>query len=140
MNAQRDMETLEDYVLPELCRRHLAIRNVWFQQGGLTAYTAQISMDIQRRIFPGISRFGDVTWLSHSPDLEIPDFFLWGQLKSRIYIKKPRIISILKESIRQEISRISRKMLEISVRSIKELLQRCVQVKAGPLTVLISKH
>ena len=51
--------------------------NVWFQQDGATAHTANESMTIVRNMFPGhlISRFGDMPWPPHSPDLSEGDFF-----------------------------------------------------------------
>jgi len=38
-------------------------------------------------------------------------FFVWGYLKSRVYTQKPRTLSDLKESIRQEIHPIDRQLL-----------------------------
>jgi hypothetical protein len=36
-------------------------------------------------MFPGrlISRFGDINWPACSPDLAVPDYFLWGYVKSK---------------------------------------------------------
>lgn len=142
VNAQRYVKMLEEYFLPELRRRRMEIRNIWFQQDGATAHTARISMDILRRAFPGrvISRFGDVTWPSRSPDLTIPDFFLWGHLKSRVYINKPRTIQDLKEAIQEEINGVSREILVNSVRGFKERLQQCVQAEGGHLKDVIFKR
>ena len=72
--------------------------------GALERTTSRASMEVVRQMFPGhvISRFGDVHWPSRLPDLSICDFFLWGYLKSRVYIKKPRTLDDLKNSIRQE--------------------------------------
>ena len=49
----------------------------WFQQGGVTAYRAQISMQALRTMFPGriVSRSGDITWPT------VPDYFLWVKVK-----------------------------------------------------------
>ena len=39
------------------------------------------SMAVVREMFGTvISRFGDITWSARSPDLTVPDFFLWGFL------------------------------------------------------------
>lgn len=142
VNAQRYRDMLEEYFLPELRRQRIEIRNVWFQQDGATAHTARISMEFLRRTFPTrvISRFGDVTWPSRSPDLTIPDFFLWGFLKARVYINKPRTILELKEAIRQEINGIPRDMLAKSVASFKERLQQCIQAAGDHLRDVIFKQ
>jgi len=51
---------------------------------GATDYTAQISMQIFKTIFPWriISRFADITRPALSPYLAVPNYFLWGQMKS----------------------------------------------------------
>ena len=56
-----------------------------------TAHTAVISIAALRRLFPQrvISRYGDVTWPPRSPDLSAPYFFLWGNLKSKVYGNRP---------------------------------------------------
>ena len=63
-----------------------------FQQDGATAHTAVICIAAFRRLFRQrvISRFGDVSWPPRSPDLKAPDFFfLWGDLKSKVYSTRP---------------------------------------------------
>jgi hypothetical protein len=76
---------LEIFLQKELCP-HL-LDSFWFKQYGATAHTAQISMAVLRMIFPGrfISHFGDINWPTHSPDLVIPDYFLWGYVESNVY-------------------------------------------------------
>ena len=49
---------------------------------------------------------GDVPWLERSPDLSACDCFLWGPLKSRVLISKPRTITELKQNIKEEIAAI----------------------------------
>jgi hypothetical protein len=48
---------------------------LWFQHDGATANTAEISMQVLRAVFLGklISCFGDITWLTYSPDHVVPD-------------------------------------------------------------------
>ena len=79
--------------------------SVWFQHDGATAHTARASMSVLREMFPQhvISRGGDVPWPARSPDLSACGYFLWGYLKSRVFISKPRTIAELKQSTREEI-------------------------------------
>ena len=46
-----------------------------------------------------ISRFGDITWPAWSPDLTVPDFFLWGFLKDRVYRRRIVTIQEIKQAI-----------------------------------------
>jgi hypothetical protein len=49
---------------------------------------------------------GDVPWPARSPDLSACDYFLWGFLKSRVFISKPTTTAELKQSINEEIAAI----------------------------------
>lgn len=51
----------------------------------------QISMQVHRKMFPGrlIPHFADITQPSHSPDHPVPDYFLWGYVKSKVYKTRP---------------------------------------------------
>ena len=42
-------------------------------------------------------------WSQHSPDLNSPDFYLWGYLKDRVYEHNLQTIPDLKAAIRAEI-------------------------------------
>ena len=86
VTSARYIEMLNNFLRPELERRQVNMRDIWFQQDGATAHTARASMEVIRQMFPGhvISRFGDVRWPPRSPDLSICDFFLWGYLKSKV--------------------------------------------------------
>jgi len=61
-------------------RRRINSVNVWLQQYGAIAHTANKSMTIVRNMFPGhlISRFGEVPWALRSPDLSKCDIFFLG--------------------------------------------------------------
>ena len=71
---------LNNFLRPELQKRGVNMREMWFQQGGATAHTARLSMEVVRRTFPQhvISHFGDVSWPPRSPYLLICDFFFVG--------------------------------------------------------------
>jgi hypothetical protein len=82
------------------------MQQIWFQQDGASAHTARASMQVVRNMFPQhvISHFGDIHWPPRSPDLSVCDYFLWGYLKSKVYINKPHNIQELKDSILLEIA------------------------------------
>ena len=48
---------------------------------------------------------------SSASHLSACDFFLWGYLKSKVYVRKPRTVDDLKVSIREEIATVPQEML-----------------------------
>jgi len=97
---------LRNFLRPKLRSLRVNMEKMWFQQDGATAHTARASMTFIRQMFPQhvVSRFGDVPWPPRSPDLSACDFFLWGYLESKVYVRKPRTVDDLKVSIREEIA------------------------------------
>jgi hypothetical protein len=100
--SERYVEMLSNFLRPQLRSLRVNMEEMWFQQDGATAHTARGSMTI-RQMFPQhvVSRFGDVPWPPRTPDLSACDFFLWGYIKSKVYVRNPRTVD-LKVSIREE--------------------------------------
>ncbi|KAJ4427049.1 hypothetical protein ANN_26848 [Periplaneta americana] len=90
MISERYVEILRTFLQPELRRRlqGIARQIVWFQQDGATGHTAENSMPVVRRMFPGhiTSRRGYIPWPPCSPDLTVCKYFLWDYLKSKVQI------------------------------------------------------
>lgn len=137
VNGERYRAMINDFLLPELNERGLV--NMWFQQDGATAHTARATMDIVKEAFPGrvISRFGDLAWPARSPDLTIPDFFLWGFLKSRVYANKPQTIAALKENIRQECEQLSPEIVRKVMEDAIKRAQMCINTGGSHLADII---
>ncbi|KAJ9576584.1 hypothetical protein L9F63_025521 [Diploptera punctata] len=97
----------------------------YFQQDGATCHTSNASMaEIQ-------SFFGDRViskglWPPRSPDLTIPDFFLWGHLKGTVYNNRPRTIDALKENIRTENQAINADILAKTSDNMVRRIQACL--------------
>ena len=53
-----------------------------------------------------ISRFGDIAWPARSPHLTVPDFFLRGFLKDRVFWRRIMTIQELKQAIVNEVAAI----------------------------------
>ena len=81
-----------------------------FQQDSTTPHTASITMEWLDCRFAGqlISRHHVPEWSSHSPDLNPPDFYLWGFLKHHVYQNNPQTIAELKEVITEQIHGIAK--------------------------------
>ncbi|CAK1591148.1 unnamed protein product [Parnassius mnemosyne] len=92
-------------------------------------------------MFPNklISSRGDIPWPPRSPDLTPCDFFLWGYLKSRVYLNKPTTISQLKQNIHEEIAAIPRSMCQRVFQSLRSRFQECQQRNGAHLDDVIFK-
>ncbi|KAL1487854.1 hypothetical protein ABEB36_015504 [Hypothenemus hampei] len=130
---------IQEFFLPAL--NEMDVGNVWFQQDGATAHTAQGSMAILRQHFPTrlISLRGDLQWPARSPDLAPCDFFLWGYLKSLVYNDRPRTLPHLKNNIRQAIANIPIDMLERVERNYRIRLTQCIENNGRHLSDIIFK-
>jgi hypothetical protein len=49
-------------------------------------------------------RFGEIAWPARSPDLTLPDFFLWGFLKDLVFRRHIMTIPKLKQAIVDEVA------------------------------------
>ena len=65
-------------------------------------------------------------WLPRSPDLSLPDFFLWGALKGKAYANNPCTIQELENNIWHEITAISEDVLQATFANMKRRVQLCL--------------
>ncbi|GFX15839.1 transposable element Tc3 transposase [Trichonephila clavipes] len=81
---------------------------------GATSHTACSTIDLLKDTFGErlISRFGPVNWPTRSCDLTPLDYFLWGYVKSLIYVDKPQTLDHLEDNIRRVIADIRPQMFE----------------------------
>lgn len=137
VTGERYRSMIQEFLVPEV--EALDQQHMWFQQDGATAHTANVTMEILREIFPGrlISRFGDLAWPPRSPDLTPSDFFLWGHLKERVYINKPKTLQQLKENIQEEIGNLSPEVLKKVMENAIERTRICSNSEGGHLTDVI---
>lgn len=137
VNGERYRAMINEFFLPQL--DELGLENMWFQQDGATAHTARATTDMLKDAFPGrlISRFGDLHWPARSPDLTAPDFFLWGFLKSRVYVNKPQTLAALKDNIRQECEDLSPEVLAKVMENALKRAQMTINCGGGHLHDII---
>lgn len=84
-----------------------------------------------------VSRFADFNWPSRSPDLTVPDFFLWGYLKERVYVNKPATIEQLKDNIRAEIRELQPAILRKVMDNALKRATLCETANGGHLKDII---
>jgi hypothetical protein len=97
---------LMTFFIPELQR--LGVTQMWSNKmvPPVTRHDYQWQPFEQQFPWPLISIFGHIHWPSRSPDLNSLHYFLWGYLKERVYLGKPRTALELEQSIRREIAAI----------------------------------
>ena len=132
---------LDDFWLPTLQNSPGYSQRTWFQQDGATSHTSNVSLPRVREIFPGklISRRGDINWPSRSPDLTPMDFFLWGFLKSKVYVNKPTSLAQLKQNIRHEMEAITERTCQAVIRNFSVRLNECRKREGKHLDDIIFK-
>lgn len=120
LTGQRYLDFLENELIPALTEifpnendPNLLNEHIWFQQDGAPPHFARPVRDFLNRCFPRrwIGRRGTIEWPPRSPDLTPLDFFLWGYLKSKVYIDRPQNLEDLKHRIRLEIRNITPEMI-----------------------------
>ncbi|GFX00427.1 DUF4817 domain-containing protein [Trichonephila clavipes] len=117
VNAQSYLTLLRETVVPCLIQRG-QISNVTFMQDGATSHTANPVKAFLIQTFGEniiVSRCCRYPWPPRSPDLTPAAFWLWGYLKSRVYLSGPSSLLELKDAIRREVSSIHPDMLHSAV-------------------------
>ena len=141
VTSERYVAMLRNFCEPELRRRGIDLSSVWFQQDGATVHTARASMSVVREMFPQhvISRGGVVPWPARSPDLSACNYFLWGYLKSRVFISKPRTVAELKKSTKEEIAAIPDQMTLRVMENLGVRLKECLRSGGRHLSDVLFK-
>lgn len=115
--------------LPENLRR-----NLWWQHDGAPPHFAANVREFLNDSYGNrwIGRGGPTAWPPRSPDLTPPDFFLWGYIKSKVYIEEPTTAQDMEERIRTCIRLIPADMVLRSVRSLERRFAVCMEREGRP--------
>ena len=109
----------------------LDLNDIWFQQDG-----ARLRERFPDRV---ISRNGDVQWQPRSCDITPLDFFLWGYLKSVVYLNKPKTINDLKDNINCAVSDITPDLCKKVTQNWSSRMQFLKNSRGGHLEDIIFK-
>jgi hypothetical protein len=97
-------------------------------QDGATAHTVTYSINILNEVFEKrqISRR---LWPARPPDLNSCDFYLWGNVKDKVYSNNPHTLVELKQSIRETISSIEVSELKLVSNNLFKRLEACLRAE-----------
>lgn len=82
---------------------------------------------------------GPFNWLPSSYDLTPFDYFLWGYIKSKIYLNKPKTIAEFGINIQAIIAVISTAMLHRIIENWNERIDVCKKCRDGYLSDILFK-
>jgi len=87
-----------------------------------------------------ISLRSEHVWPSRLCDLTPLDFFLWGYVKSQVYVNRPRTIAELKTEIRRVISEINEDVCGRVIVNFNERITACRNSAGGHMLDVIFHH
>lgn len=139
LNSAKYLELLQNYIGPALQEVAHENQEVWFQQDGCPAHFSADVREYLNNAFPDhwIGRGGTINWPARSPDLAPCDFFLWSNLKNKIYKKRHPNIDSLRESIFAECANITNRQLENVKNSFYNRLGYCLAQNGGLFEYLL---
>ena len=128
------------FLVPELLRRSIDINSVCFQQDGARPHTTRATLNMLGTVFPEhVSQNGNLQWPARSPDLTACNYFLWGFLKSKVFVTMPRNVSELKHRISEEIRAIQPDIIQKVMGNLIVRLKDCVRTGGRHLSDILKK-
>lgn len=103
--------------------------NCWFHQDGAPAHNSRIVMNYLTQRFGNrwIGTRGPIAWPPRSPDLTPLDFFLWGYIKDKVYVRTYDNVDELRERVIQAFRDIPRRILHKAVQSTIRRSYLCLE-------------
>ncbi len=138
VTGESNLQMLEEKVWPQISESP-ELSEALFQQGGAPGHWAVSVRNWLDNKFPRrwIGRGGPIAWPPRSPDLTPLDFFLWGYLKSQVYVNRPRTLDQLKTNIEVACNTITVEMLKNVRFSWETRLKYCIAIKGKQFEHLI---
>ena len=100
-------------------KRGVDRNTVNYQQDGAPLYYSDRSLGgrlLSRRI--------NFSWPTNSPDLNTPDYFLWGCPKERIYDSNTQAVPALKDNVRRELRHILNGMVGRVIKNLNNRVKK----------------
>ena len=111
-------------------RNELFERLTWAQDGA-PAHRFHMVRNLLDEMFDNrvIGLGHQVEWPPRSPDLTPCDFFLWGYLKSKVFVSPPDSLDDLRQRIRTSFTNLRQKpyLIQRAMRSIERRVYLCTE-------------
>jgi hypothetical protein len=121
LNGEQYLEYLTTEIVPQIREAYGDnFQSVWYMQDGAPCHRRRTVNDYLSEVFQrqviGIGH--DVEWPPRSPDLSLCDFYLWGDLKNKVFTTPPRNTQDLHQRINNEI---------MNLKTDQDLIRRVMQ-------------
>jgi hypothetical protein len=138
MNGQRYLDMINDIVVPQLLanvryqeNNNGSITRVWWFQDGAPCHRTRVVHDRLWTLFRGrVVGIGHAReFPARSPDLTPLDFYLWGFIKSKVYVTPPASLQELERRIRNEVLELRRSRApRRAVEAMRTRAARCIAI------------
>lgn len=132
VNGQAYLRMIDEEVVPQMelhfdrQNENGMFRYVWWAQDGAPAHRLIAVRERLRELFNErvIALHHPVEWPPRSPDLTPCDFFLWGDLKNKVFVTPPRNLQDLQQRIQHEVEVLRQNPGTIR-RAVNDMRRRC---------------
>lgn len=128
---------LSEVFIPDVISRFGDLDNVWFQQDGAPAHTANLTKEFITSHFLNrvISHGFPHEWPPRSPDLTPCDFFLWGVVKDIVFRRGPfTSVSLMEDAIIYAFNMMRAQRMEHvlnAVLAVPARMQQCIMLNGS---------
>lgn len=140
LNGQRYHSLLQNEIQPLINELPDEIKDgLVFQQDSAPYHTVRPVIEWLNERFPmWIGRFGSIPWPARSPDLTPLDFFLWGNIKDKVYKNKVNNVDDLRGRIMEEIHLINEsEAVRRAIEKLDIIYTTCIAQEGGYIENLI---
>jgi hypothetical protein len=86
-----------------------------------------------------IAKGEDIAWPARSPNLSVCDYVLWGYLKSKVNLTKPRDIDEFNNAVKEKSAATPDSMVREAMRTSRDRLEQCRRMVGGDWEMCSSK-
>ncbi|CAG7717376.1 unnamed protein product [Allacma fusca] len=126
------IKLLQEFARPSL-EQHNLMGTIYWQQDGAPAHWAKVVREFLNQTFDRnwIGSDGPSNWPPRSPDLTVPDFWLWGRIKQKVFAKDMKTNEELKAAIKFEIESLCPQEITRACQRVPHRLKRCLENDGG---------
>jgi hypothetical protein len=140
LTGEKYLELLQTEIAPAVANLNIE-QEIWYLHDGCPAHNYGPAVEFLHEAFPGhvIGTHEALQWPPRSPDLNPPDSFLWGHIKSKIYGMTPFAdVVALRAAIEECCANITHVELRSVMSHFYDCLGYCVAADGGRFEHLIA--